>query len=279
MRVSTSIASAGLSLLLMVPGSAAAQQLVGMVADRETDAGVEGAELVVRDSAGAVQGRAVSNEQGGFVIDLEEAGTFTLAVSRVGYQPFSFDSVTVGAGERVALQILLGVRAVPLEPVVVSGRSRQRAPAIERFYERLERGRRFGSGHFFDRSDIEELHPGRVTDLLQRVAGVRVVPTRTGEGGVRMRGGCIPALYIDGAHINRTDRNDSLDRYVSPLAIEGIEIYRSPATAPAEYFDRNGCGVVLVWTRRGEPNAGRSVSWKTVVAVVAAMLVLMFVVD
>jgi hypothetical protein len=240
---------------------------------------VEGAELVVRDSAGAVQGRAVSNENGGFVIDLEAAGTFALAVSRVGYQPFSFDSVTVGAGERVVLEIRLGVSAVPLDPVVVSGRSRQWAPAIESFYERLERGRLSGAGHFFGRSDIEELHPGRVTDLLQRVTGVRVVPTRAGEGGVRMRGDCIPALYIDGAHINRFDRNDSLDRYVSPLAVEGIEVYRGAASAAGQYFDPSGCGLVLVWTRRGDRESGRSLGWKTIAAVVGAMLVFMFIID
>jgi hypothetical protein len=279
-RVPIIVASAGLSLLLGLAAPAVGQRLVGVVVDQETGEGVAGAELVVRDTAEAVQGRAVSDDDGAFVIDLEGGGIFSLAVSRVGYQSFSYDTVEVAAGERVVLEVRLGVRAVPLEPVVVSARSRVRAPAIERFYERLERGRRAGTGHFFDRSDIEALQPSRVSDLLRRVSGVRVVPGRGGhEDAVRMRGDCIPALFIDGSQINRADRHDSLDRYVSTLAIEGVEVYRGPATAPAEYFDRHGCGVVLVWTRRGEADEGQSVGWKTVAAVVAAMLALLFVID
>lgn len=282
MRIPTVAATISLSTVLVLAVPVAGQQLTGVVLDQETDQGIEGAELVARDTAGVVHGRSVSDENGGFMIPLEQGGTFTLAVSRIGYQPLSSVEVTVAEGERLVLEIRLGVQAVPLDPVVVSSRSRLRSPIIELFYERLEQGRRSGTGHFFARSDIEDLQPNRATDLLRTVSGVQVVRARGAGGGggvVRMRGGCTPALYIDGTHINRFDRNDSLDSYLSPQSIEGVEVYRGAGGATARFYDPSGCGMVLVWTRGGEANSGNSLPWRTLLAVVGGALALMFAIN
>lgn len=66
-----------------------------------------------------------------------------------------------------------------------------------------------------------------------------------------MGGGCVPAMYIDGVPINRSNRTDSLDDFVTVLNIEGIEVYRGPSTQIGHIYDPSGCGLVLVWTRGG----------------------------
>jgi hypothetical protein len=58
--------------------------------------------------------------------------------------------------------------------------------------------------------------------------------------------GSAAAWFIDGVRV----RGDDLWT-VMPSQVEGIEVYRGAANAPGVFQDRSGCGVVLVWTRRG----------------------------
>lgn len=66
--------------------------------------------------------------------------------------------------------------------------------------------------------------------------------------------GCEPDVYLDG--VLQRDRFNPppghprlLDvNVVSPSIVEGIEVYTG-ATAP-EHFASNGCGMILIWTRR-----------------------------
>jgi hypothetical protein len=92
-----------------------------------------------------------------------------------------------------------------------------------------------------------------------------------------MGGGCIPAIFVDGMQLNRVNRNDSLDDYVSTLDIEGIEVYRGAASQLGAMYDPTGCGLVAVWTRRGEAVAGGRLAWKKILitlGVVGALFLL-----
>jgi hypothetical protein len=63
----------------------------------------------------------------------------------------------------------------------------------------------------------------------------------------------MPALFIDGMYMGPSGNTDLRD-YFQLDAIEGIEIYRERAFAPAELVQRE-CGSIAVWTRatRGDP--------------------------
>ena len=50
-------------------------------------------------------------------------------------------------------------------------------------------------------------------------------------------------MYVDGQFmINALE-------FLSPVSIEGIEVYVGEKI-PIEYAGANGCGVILVWTKR-----------------------------
>lgn len=74
-----------------------------------------------------------------------------------------------------------------------------------------------------------------------------------------MSTGCVPAIYIDGSHINR-DRSLALDDYVASHTIEAVEVYRGGYHQVGRFNDPFGCGLILVWTRRGQHQEGEF-SW------------------
>jgi hypothetical protein len=57
---------------------------------------------------------------------------------------------------------------------------------------------------------------------------------------------CAPAIILDGMHL----RGVVLDDMIAPDAIQGIEVYDSPATVPVEFRRGPTCGAVVIWTRR-----------------------------
>jgi hypothetical protein len=265
-----------LTVFLGLAAQIAAQALEGVVKEEATGAGLPGAEVVLRDAEeGTLIDRAVTDEEGRFMVAFGTHRAVTLTVSRLGYHTFASDPIAVGAGERLSIEIRLGVDAIPIDPLVVTDRSRRYPPDVQAFYDRLERGRRTGDGHYISRAEIEVAFPSRPTDLLRSMAGVRVARGRAGSGElVHMRGGCIPSIYIDGAHINRFDTRLSLDDHVAAGSIEGIEVYRGSGRLVGHMHDPRGCGLILVWTRRGERDA-TSIPWRTVGVVLVALAALL----
>jgi hypothetical protein len=247
-----------------------AQDFVGRVIDADTEEPLPGVHVVLMDTERRGQGGVFSDDDGRFLLTVPGAGEWRISATRIGYGAIVSDPVPVEAGERVEVEIRLGVEAIPLEALVVQGRSTRRGTDIDRFYDRMERG---GFGRFVSLEDIERTHPIHATDLLRMTAGVRVVGA-SGPGrrpALRMAGGCVPAVFIDGTQINRFDPNDSLDYYLHPSSIEGIEIYRSAGQGPPGYYDPRGCGLVLVWTKRGSED-GKPLTWGRVFAAAGIVL-------
>jgi hypothetical protein len=264
--------------LLAVP--AAAQEVAGFVRDEASGAPVAGAEVILRHADGGVASRGLTGEEGRFLLLGNRAGAFALTISRIGYQAFTSANFAVRSGERILVDVRMGADAIPLEPLVVRQRSRQRPPDIEAFYDRLERGRRSGDGHFISRVELEGRFPARTSDLLRSMGGIQVVYSRGGRDTlVRMRGGCIPALYVDGTYINRVDVRLSLDDYVAPRSIEGIEVYRGAGRAVGHFHDPRGCGMILVWTLRGQQSGPEPMRWKTIGIVLGTLLGLFLILN
>jgi hypothetical protein len=248
-------------------GGLSAQTLEGRVLDEATGGPVASALVTLADLEGTVLAVVTTADDGTF--RLEEPGptgrTYELRVERVGYGP-ARASLEFDPEQPVQVDVILAPAAVPLDPVVVSGRRRGRLVDVG-----FDARRAQGGAVFIDRAEIDDRVPARITDLLRGQPGLRVISigqeedVRVGASGRSLSGAdCQPAIWIDGSRIrgagvpevNRaptgsTIRVDpALTELISPEDIEGIEVYTGPAGLPVRFRGRNvDCGVVLIWTR------------------------------
>jgi hypothetical protein len=280
--------SGAVARALTVAGAAAlaaaspltAQILAGSVLEASTGRHLVGARITLLDSAQVAHATALADSLGEFALDVPGAGTWHLSVDLLGYQPMVSDPIVVAPAELVVVEITLDVHAIPLEPLVVTTRRSMRTPDIQAFYDRMERAGRGGFGSFVAREDIDRGGATRPTDLIRSMAGVRIVRGIPGRGaGIRMAGGCVPAIFIDGMRINRISLHDSLDDYVTTLDIEGIEVYRGPMSQLGALHDPSGCGLIAVWTRRGEVQPGGGFSWRKLLTAAGIIGILLFVMN
>jgi len=260
------------ALLLAVGPPASAQVISGTILDAATGEPVAGAAIEVADTARQNMDETISDDSGRFTVRLPHSDRWVLTVERLGFEPFRSEPIHVRVAEWLIVEITLAEQAIALDPIVVTSRRSVGSAALQRFYERRDRAGRSGFGRFVVREEIDRASPLRPTDLLYSVSGIRVVRGLPGRGqGVRMSGGCIPAIYIDGMQINRFNVHDSVDDYVSVLDIEGIEVYRGPTSQVPQYHDSRGCGLLLVWTRAGVYDPDSRFSWRPILTAMAAI--------
>jgi hypothetical protein len=221
---------------------------------------VVGAEVALLGEGDRVEAATLTDSMGRFVLSTPRGGSFAVRVSHPSYFPYRSGEVRVGADEVVVLEVRLGRNAIPLEPLVVTARMGPGLTGSE--------GRRSGAGFgtHLTRADIDARSAGKATDLLRGIPGVSVRFERWGVGSrVEMRnafGICEPAIYMDGIRLPlRT--GSRLDDVLTPDRIESVEVYTSLSEAPAQYISGH-CGVILLWTRRGDRDGGEPWRWKRV---------------
>ena len=227
---------------LAAAAPAAAQVVHGrVVAPR--DAGVAAAlvRLVPERGADTVSVRADS--LGRFTLRARGEGDFRIAAARSGFRDAVSPGFELRRGDSLEVLFRLSPDSAYLRPLEVVASSRRLPGWLEEFYRRAER-RSFG--WFLTREEIERRPAARTTDLLWTAPGITLAPARRGFGSlVRGRGGCVPAVYLDGMRIGA----GAIDLWTTPSSLEGIEVYTG-AGAPAQYGGPgSGCAVVLLWTR------------------------------
>lgn len=268
-------------LILGAASSGAAQSVRGRVLEAETGRPVSEAQVTLVTPNGLAAGVAFSNPDGQFLIKAPRSGRYILQIRRLGFQARA-DAVDVGAGELV-LEYRLAAVPVTLDPVTIEAEVNARYLDLVGFYQR----QRADFGHFITRDKIEARRAARVSDVLQVVPGVRLLPDSRAVGArvrVQLRSAldqrgavCEPRVFIDGLVAIRGDSrptsavfNESafedlgaedprapdpaVDDVVDPLDIEAIEVYRSGAEVPAHFGGMSPytrCGVIVIWTRRG----------------------------
>jgi hypothetical protein len=226
---------------LLVAGSAAGAQGTSTVVG------------VVRDSGGAPVGvatvtasraQALSDSAGRFVLDRLPAGSVTVRVRRLGFQP-SEHHLELVAGRRDSLFVTLVALPTELPGVSTTAQSRLRA-YLSDYYRHKESG----VGRFYEREQIVAMRVMQLSDLLRRVPGVRVTPDRNGRYVIRMGRSirnCPPDFWVDNVRAHALNADDI------PLSdIEALEVYAGPAGLPPEFISRFGnpsCGAVVIWTR------------------------------
>jgi hypothetical protein len=163
--------------------------------------------------------------------------------------------------DQLRVEVLLGARAIALEPIVVTER-RQGALAQSGFYDR----RAQGTGVFVEVDEARRLRTSRVTDLLVGQPAIRMIPA--GPMGtdvdIRIAGteqfaaegfrDCQPAVYLDGMLMRHggppNPQDHVLSDVIDPNAVAGIEVFRRASETPVRYRGSgSACGVVLIWTR------------------------------
>ncbi len=262
MRVSGMLA---LALALFGAGAASAQvRIVGRVIEAETEKPIAGADIYFRTPDNVYAGRAVTDGLGRFEKIIHNREGVKIRAVRLGYRQNLSPILYFDRRDFYQVEIRLDQEAVLLAPLEVIGRSGA-IPShfLDAYRDRL----RTGNGYYITRADIERQHPGMVTDLLRAVPGVEVVSSGSGERPVvqTVRGaarGCLMQVYVDGMLLNRrvrtmggSTRTDifRIDDAVAPASVEGIEIYAGLSSIPPEFLTPDApCGVIAIWTRRGD---------------------------
>jgi TonB-dependent SusC/RagA subfamily outer membrane receptor len=231
----------------------------GRVTDAATGQGLPDFQVLV---AGTRVG-AITGETGAFTLTAVPIGPRTITVRRIGYQPAT-KSLTVNAGDNTLGDIGVGVSAVNLSEVVVTGTA---APT-----ERRKIGTSIAS---VDSTVLGRAQAVTVDQAMQgKVAGAQITQNSGGPGGggisVRLRGtnsfisGSDPLYIVDGVIVDNSSaqladlggRSNPQNRLadLNPADIERVEIIRGAAAA-ALYGSRANNGVVQIFTKRG--NIGR----------------------
>jgi outer membrane receptor protein involved in Fe transport len=198
----------------------------------------------------------LSNQQGRFTVRDVEPGLIEVRFARLGYAPRTA-TLILQPGRTVEVAPTMVTQPIELEPIQVTVRSR----FLDQngFYQRSEQA----VGTQFTAREIEAVNPSSISDVIRgRVPGVRIRVGAYGPAGVsagpaqgsvsqavtRGIGGlCVMGVYRDGV----PEKQDlDLDQ-IPPEQIEAIEVFTG-LEVPVQYSSgANGCGVILIWTRRG----------------------------
>ena len=218
-------------------------RLVGRVTDETGELGLANVDITVLNR---VSGGTLSNQQGRFLLEGVAPGLAELRFERLGYEPRT-QLIVVQPGRTLDVRVGMSTEPIPLDPIQVVA---VRSDYLERsgFYERSVRTR----GAQFGPSDLEAILPDQLSDLMTRVSGVRVEGGRGVGERARVlsfrREECQLDVYVDGV---RRPPDYNLNE-IPPPQVEAVEVYQG-LDIPIEFqgFSRTGCGVVLIWTKRG----------------------------
>ncbi len=258
-----------LSLLLTMVATAPAQgqvKIVGRVIDDLTGWPLNASQVTARARDGRFLARAEADSAGAFEIVVRNVSAVQLDVRRLGYKPNKMPLLHFDQRDFFEVEIRLDADAILLAPLeVVTWSVLGPSPFLEGYRQRL----RTGNGIFITREEIEARRPALMVDLLREIPGVTVSGASSGNRpsvavaraqATAQLSGCEAQIYVDGFLVNRrTGPGQSLisdfrlDDVVSPMSVEGIEIYRGLGTVPAEFLNPDArCGVIAIWTRRGD---------------------------
>lgn len=234
--------------------------LVGTVRSAETGQPVSGARVRL---VGRPEER-ITGEQGTFVIPDLPRGRYRVVTERLGLASDTAEvDLRLGAGTMASL--VLETAPVQLPTLEVEIERTFRSQRLAGYYDRMNRG-------LGDVVTAEDLETRDVISNFRRIPGVRIQQCVNSLGmrntgcwdlkiaratGVDPEAPCPPLVYVDGMPYSSM-LGDGGGPGLNPFTVlqnlprdrlEGIEVYRSPAAAPAQYRGRgDACGIVLVWT-------------------------------
>ena len=212
----------------------------GRVTDARTGQAIAGASVSLQGSAG----HATSDDNGRYRIVDVAPGTYTLAVSRIGYARVS-QAVTVGAGEEATVDVALRATPTLLDQVVVTAtKTESRIQDVPAAVEVVDSAALRASG------------AKTVLEALRSVTGVADASYGENFQSIQLRG--LPRkgnenetvlLLIDG--VPQTDSRNSARLTTMPIDnVAEIEVVKGPNSA---LYGRTAIGGVINFITRDPP--------------------------
>ncbi|NNF13251.1 MAG: TonB-dependent receptor plug domain-containing protein [Gemmatimonadetes bacterium] len=254
----------GVSALATVASEARAQTITGTLMEVETSQPISLGLVIMMTEDGDSITSTVTNGQGQFTVESEEAGSFVLLASAFGFKETAAGVFELGQDASMDVQFRIAAAPMPIEGILVS----LQRPVLEHnlvrngFVRRVTRG----LGRFITPAQIERSSARTAADLLRGVPGVHI--TRPGGAINAFQGEmvrmvsqndyCAPTIFLDGARIAPNMTSDTPLDALAPLqTIDAIEVYRRPSEVPIEYgmtssgnnTGRGPCGVLVIWTK------------------------------
>ncbi|MFL5562012.1 MAG: carboxypeptidase regulatory-like domain-containing protein [Gemmatimonadaceae bacterium] len=200
----------------------------------------------------------VADASGAYTLANLPGGTQTLEARAIGFVPIS-RSVTLSPKRALRFDVRFDSAARILQTVEVTG-TRVYDSATQEFMEAKKRG----FGYFIDRETIENRQPFQTSDLLRTAPGVTVYSSGAPgsqvnisiRGGGGFSGSCQPSIVIDGLQI--TGGAGDIDALARPEDITGMAVYRGASEIPVQYSTGSSCGLIQIWTRRGNTPRGKA---------------------
>jgi len=188
---------------------------------------------------------AVTDRFGEFELTGAGEGQYWVLSRRLGYGELLDGPLYLFPGDTFTVQVRMKPEAIALDGVTARAEGRSRYLTAQGFYRRKS----MGNGIFIEREEIERRQPDGISNLFEGRESVEILYEFEGNR-IRFRGNrCDPLVYLDGFALEY----ERFDWIVHPSDVEAMEAYGSPSEVPVEYQGRRkaGCGVVLIWTRRG----------------------------
>lgn len=253
--------------------AATAQTISGTLLELDTDRPIPLGLVMMFTTEGDSITATVSDPTGRFQVTSPEPGSFLLIASALGYEETPAGVFELGTDGEMQVEYRLPSRPLPVDEVLVS----IDRPAVEHhlvqngFVRRLQRG----LGHHITPYQIERSSARSTEALMEGIPQVRVGSVTGAAGGLGLPmphlgeavqimgptgGWCTPHVYVDGMPMRYAPGEGfTLDQYAARNDVEAIEVYRRAAEIPVEFAagvqqadDPNtGCGLILVWTKRG----------------------------
>ncbi|HRE08132.1 MAG TPA: TonB-dependent receptor [Opitutaceae bacterium] len=237
------------SALVSVALAQATGSIRGRVMDAGRNAPLAGAEITVSETGL----RAVAGRDGTYQINGLAAGTYTLAVSYLGYEGVS-ERIEVAADRVATAETRLGSEVVVLTEFKVEGAREGQARA-------LNQQKAAGSVKNIIAADAMGNFPDKnVAESLQRVPGIHTEGQRGEARFITVRGAApsLNSITMDGVSILGTEadfRTVSLDVFPS-AQLSGIEVVK--ALTPD--LDADSIGGAILLKGRSAFDAGRRVA-------------------
>lgn len=239
------LAFAVLLLMLMPARPASAQTVVGRLLEGETGLPLSGGSLSLFTDRGETVVETTSEEDGSFVLEAPDRGSYYLAAELEGYADVAEGMFDLGPGGRLEVEVFMRKAPIELEGIDVRTRI-----VRERQEMRLDMvGYRFrekqGYGWFFDPERIREARPAQASELIRMIPRISVA-----QGfGTPITMDCGDyAGFVDGLNV-WSGRGWELDFFVEASDIAALEIYTSLAQLPVEFRKGGNCGAIVVWTK------------------------------
>jgi hypothetical protein len=234
------ISLVSIGLAFACAATAQAQQVRGIVHDVDGRMPVSAADVRLLRADGGLVASTTTNDDGRFVLNVTRGGAMRLEVRHVAYADPDPIEVVVADGEAVDVEVRLSRSAVALDPIVVTGRSRDLRH--ERSYVAALTRRatlpRVGNRRVMLRNDPEMRNAMAVSDVFMWTPAPMACRI----------------VFLDGQSMTPDTGAALLETSANNYA--AVEFYRTWQEAPRDYrrLPLGGdfymdCSIVALWTR------------------------------